>query len=420
MPAGYVSLPNPRSNPEREMADAFDLDEDVNDNHHEATPLTHNSDQPSATGHVFRRETASIPGAYDFEREYDFPPPGSPPRPSSRALPNDFGNSNGLLPIAPVQIPKPRVSYFRRAVGAILPTHYTRVPTTEVHSTRLTGGGIENDGVFANVTAKPQPSRVIHTEDGGIYMAPENTEDQTPPSYTEAQADAVPPYWETTIHAPAGLEPGADMIIDDLPTGSFLIFCLNVFISFFFQFVGFLLTYLLHTSHAAKHGSRAGLGLTLIQYGFYSRTMSINAIAEDSQSNGYSSERSEPGWDQDGTQTTPQHGMSAASKDWLSFLFMTLGWFLLLSSIIGFWRVKRWEHSIRTPAAPPTTEQVEEDQHLRQNLQRIFGISFVQSDQARAHQEEDPTDPIDLVDPVDPGTLPMQGSWRPVRLVSRH
>ena len=226
------------------------------------------------------------------------------------------------------------------------------------------------------------------------------------------------------------------MIIDDLPTGSILIFCLNVFISFFFQFVGFFLTYLLHTSHAAKYGSRAGLGLTLIQYGFYSRTMSINATGEDSQSDGYSSEHSEPGWAQDGTQiTTPQHGMSAASKDWLSFLFMTLGkailtifffsphtdylsgWFLLLSSIIGFWRVKRWEHSVRTPAAPPTTEQVEEDQHLRQNLQRIFGISFVQSDQSRAHQEEDPTDPLD---PVDPGTLPMQGSWRHVRLVSRH
>jgi hypothetical protein len=184
MPAGYTSLPNPRSNPEREMADAFDLDEDVDDHHstHEATPLTHDNRQThSATGHVFHRESTSIPGSYDFEREYDFPPPGSPPRPSSRALPNDFGNSNGLLPMAPVQIPKPRVSFFRRAVGAILPTHYVRVPTNEVHSTRPTGGGIENDGVFANVTAKPQPSRVIHTEDGGIYVAPEHTQDQTPP-----------------------------------------------------------------------------------------------------------------------------------------------------------------------------------------------------------------------------------------------
>lgn len=31
--------------------------------------------------------------------------------------------------------------------------------------------------------------------------------------------------------------------------------------------LGFLLTYLLHTSHASKNGSRAGLGITLIQLG---------------------------------------------------------------------------------------------------------------------------------------------------------
>jgi hypothetical protein len=185
MPAGYTPLPNPRSNPEREIADDFDLDEDVDNHHYKSTPpsLTHNNRRtPSAIGHVFPRETTSIPGTYDFEREYDFPPPGSPPRPSSRALPNDFGNSNGLLPVAPVQIvPKPRVPFYRRAFGAILPTHYARVPTTQTRPARLTGGGIENDGVFANIMVKPQLSRVIRTEDGDIYMAPENTQEQTPP-----------------------------------------------------------------------------------------------------------------------------------------------------------------------------------------------------------------------------------------------
>jgi len=30
---------------------------------------------------------------------------------------------------------------------------------------------------------------------------------------------------------------------------------------------GFILTYILHTTHAAKNGSRAGLGVTLIQLG---------------------------------------------------------------------------------------------------------------------------------------------------------
>jgi hypothetical protein len=58
------------------------------------------------------------------------------------------------------------------------------------------------------------------------------------------------------------------MIIDNLPTGSLFSFLWNMLVSISFQFVGFLLTYLLHTTHAARLGSRAGLGVTLIQYGF--------------------------------------------------------------------------------------------------------------------------------------------------------
>jgi len=205
------------------------------------------------------------------------------------------------------------------------------------------------------------------------------------------------------------------MIIDDLPTGSFLIFCLNVFISFFFQFIGFLLTYLLHTSHAAKYGSRAGLGLTLIQYGFYSRSMNTVVGDPQSPSNGTSIERSETGWVSNGSPTAPmpythnQNRISPASRDWLSFLFMTLGkaisrnitlflhtdfcrlsgWFLLLTSIIGFWRVKRWEQSVR-PTPVLAVEQVEEDRHVRQNLEHVFGISFAEpreDNQSRVHQE---------------------------------
>lgn len=41
------------------------------------------------------------PGTYDFENmDFDYirPPPGSPPGPSARALPNEFGNSNGEVP----------------------------------------------------------------------------------------------------------------------------------------------------------------------------------------------------------------------------------------------------------------------------------------------------------------------------------
>ena len=59
-----------------------------------------------------------------------------------------------------------------------------------------------------------------------------------------------------------------DMIIDDLPTGPFLTFILTTLISWFFQLPGFLLTYLLHRTHAARFGSLAGLALTFIQFGF--------------------------------------------------------------------------------------------------------------------------------------------------------
>lgn len=187
MSARYTPLSNPRSAPdaERELEDAFDLDDENEDdsNAHESTPLTHHTNNvvsPQHSGHV-RTESTGTPnsGAYDFERAYDFPPPGSPPAPSSRALPNDYGNTNGLLPTAPPAIPKPKRSFFQRTLGAILPTHYQLVPT-QSHS-GPTGGGTENDGVFANVTAKPQAPRMILGEDGYNYVVPEDSQKETPP-----------------------------------------------------------------------------------------------------------------------------------------------------------------------------------------------------------------------------------------------
>jgi len=39
------------------------------------------------------------------------------------------------------------------------------------------------------------------------------------------------------------------------------------------------------------------------------------------------------------------------ATDWLSFFLMTVGWLLFLTSLLGYWRVKRWERSLRsTPA----------------------------------------------------------------------
>ncbi|CAH1765198.1 2516_t:CDS:2, partial [Entrophospora sp. SA101] len=167
------------------------------------------------------------------------------------------------------------------------------------------GGGAPHstDGVFSNLSAKPETEA--------------EKEEENPPPYEAAAADATPPYWETTIIAPGLM--GDEVLVEGLPVGNF-------FISMSFQFVGFLLTYLLHTSHAAK----AGLGITLVQYGFYLRGKSL----QDAEYYNYSDDDS----DKDGL----------AKNEWLSYILMSLGWFIVIRSVTNYVRVKRVETIMRT------------------------------------------------------------------------
>ncbi|KAG2153930.1 hypothetical protein DEU56DRAFT_725985 [Suillus clintonianus] len=326
MPAHYAPLPTQQSSrdADRELNDAFESDGDSDDDTHFERPPSSNRQRANTHSSIADppKSTSGSTTAYDFERNYDYdrPPPGSPPQPLSTTLPNDIGNSNGELPTSPLGTTLPRPSFLRRAVGAILPTHYVRVPNNEPPA-GVTGGGIQNDGVFSNVVAKPASSVQIQSEDGSIYMVPEETQSTAPPV-----SDAVPPYWDTIVHAPAGMDTDAGMIVGDLPSGSILAFISNLFVSFFFQFIGFLLTYLLHTTHAAKFGSRAGLGLTLIQYGFYSRSVTDNILpAPDGNGTPDVLMLSAP---TSSTAPMPQDSnvaLSLSSREWLSFLLMTLG-----------------------------------------------------------------------------------------------
>ena len=137
------------------------------------------------------------------------------------------------------------------------------------------------------------------------------------------------------------------MIIDALPTGSLFSFLWNMLVSISFQFVGFLLTYLLHTTHAARFGSRAGLGVTLIQYGFALRS---RMDSTDGEPGSWGNWKSHPppsgstGSDSYGSSynatlaslanvgagssaTTDQTGsvFADATTEWLSFFLMTIG-----------------------------------------------------------------------------------------------
>jgi hypothetical protein len=179
MPAGYERLAA-ADDQERELEAAFEgSDDEGNDNDNENTPLNrlhggaHMSPDPYAPPPV---TPPGQMGTYDFERDYDLPPPGSPPRPSATALPNDIGNSNGQLPSEPIVIPQ-RSSFLRRALDAVVPSQYRRVSS----NSGAHGGGTENDGVFANVMAKPNRGKPVVGENGEIHYVPEETSVEAPP-----------------------------------------------------------------------------------------------------------------------------------------------------------------------------------------------------------------------------------------------
>ncbi|CDS01779.1 hypothetical protein [Sporisorium scitamineum] len=287
-----------------------------------------------------------------------------------------------------------------------------------VHRPRVVGGGIGQDGVFANLSAKPERRRRGHnagaTDDRGDDDDLED--DIQPPTYEIAAADAVPQYWETTIlggshhplarglgWTPGGAHVGAieDLIVEGLAVGNFFGFAWNLLVSMTFQFVGFLLTYLLHTTHAARCGSRAGLGATLIQYGFYMRTRAAEiaegkVIGSDEAGrgagafsagagagNGWFGEdvdtgdgggaRRRRGWisrtvqpaqpSVDGATLADLFAAQAdgqpvnvggesisdsmsQSTEWFAYLLMVVGWTLLLSSMLSYWRTWRWGKSL--------------------------------------------------------------------------
>ncbi|CVL01588.1 related to metal homeostasis protein [Fusarium fujikuroi] len=200
-------------------------------------------------------------------------------------------------------------------------------------STRIVGGGSGSDGVFANLSARPERGN----------SDPEK--DELPPSYEQAAADAAPPYWETTILAP-GMGGPDEVYIDGMPVGSFFSFVWNGMISTSFQLVGFLLTYLLHSTHAAKNGSRAGLGITLIQYGFYMKGVSEDEPPAMSGPDGYAAPPDPNSHNFKQGDVTDDDLGSISGGEWLGYVLMVVGWFLLIKSVAEFLRARRHEQLV--------------------------------------------------------------------------
>jgi len=280
------------------------------------------------------------------------------------------------------------------------------------------GGGTGNDGVFRNVSAKPTTSGTRVQEGDSIYIVPEDSSSAAPPSYAAAQADAAPPYHTSLVLLPpslydtnslSGPPTSGSVIVDSLPTGTVFAFLWNALVSTTFQFVGFVLTWVMHTTHAAKFGSRAGLGITLIQWGFALRArlddaMNGSDIWEDGTKITFGSTKEADDYynvailgnatdPATNTQLMIEQGESQWNSfltgpnatEWLSFFLMTIGWFLLLTSSLGFWRVKRWERSILASHASSSSsasrghgrtwsEIADEEEFRRQSFFQRIGL----------------------------------------------
>ncbi|KAF7722318.1 hypothetical protein EC973_003442 [Apophysomyces ossiformis] len=206
-------------------------------------------------------------------------------------------------------------------------TNTVETPGSRRRNSRPAVLPVTNDGVFSNMSAKPESES--------------KQQDETPPAYEEAAADSTPPYWQTTVIAPLGYDDA--ILVEGMPVGSIFMFACYLLVSAGFQFVGFLLTYLLHTSHAAKQGSRTGLGITLIQYGFYIR--SRGTLLDDTV---------------DGDNSSSELNSSNQNNDEsdanvISYFLMILGWLIIIRSVVDYIRARKMEKII---SAEPTPESI--------------------------------------------------------------
>ncbi|KAF6072299.1 hypothetical protein FOB64_000348 [Candida albicans] len=202
-----------------------------------------------------------------------------------------------------------------------------------------------------------------------------------PSSYEEAAADASPEYWESTMISPMYED---EVFVQGLPVGNIANFVWNALVSVAFQFVGFILCYLLHTSHAAKQGSRAGLGINLIMYGW--NLVPQNFGHPDKLPKKYQPENPN---DFDINKSTKISGKDSNGGDWLggsgsapyvAYGLIAFGLFIILKSLVDYYRVKQLERAILNPPSnmPVNTNSItgvvdeidEENRHREQQQQQ--------------------------------------------------
>lgn len=169
---------------------------------------------------------------------------------------------------------------------------------------------LRNEGVFANLSAKP--------ENGNTKRNSGSSE--LPPPYATVAEDRAPSYSEPITINISGANPtsvalasDASEFLEGMEVGKPFTFLVTFIISFVFQLVGFFACSILSHTHAGKLGARGGFGLSLMQFGMI--------IQSD------------------------RH-VGSGGTSLFSFLFMIMGWFLTMQAITEYIRVRRFQQAL--------------------------------------------------------------------------
>ncbi|KAJ2776825.1 hypothetical protein GGI15_004719 [Coemansia interrupta] len=199
-------------------------------------------------------------------------------------------------------------------------------------SSSSNSNGVPNptDGVFANMSAKPD-----------LYLGyDDKVPNEALPTYQDIygpQSSSAPPYFETAVISVGDED---ELLVEGLPVGSLGVFMVNMVVSTAFQVVGYMLTFLLHSSHAAKNGSLAGLGITFMNFGFYIRTHLGQGMVDDGAPG--QQPPGPPGGDGQYDSDTP------LDNAYFAYLLMVVGAGIFIKAVFDYIRVRRLQTIIES------------------------------------------------------------------------
>ena len=137
-----------------------------------------------------------------------------------------------------------------------------------------------------------------------------------------------------------------DVVLDGLPVGSWSSFVYNACISALIPLIGFLVTYYLHTTSAAKYGSLTGLGMTLLlsgyQMGYAAAKLPMDTPGSNAPIEAISSRPAKDGQGRIGG-IGPDSFMFQFGVGWYCYVLMAIGWFVIITSLYSFSRAKKQE-----------------------------------------------------------------------------